>query len=32
MKQGTHYTTAILWIFIAAIAAYFGYNLVSSLT
>ena len=26
MKQGKHYTTVILWIFIAAIAAYFGYN------
>lgn len=24
MKQGKHYTTVILWIFIAAIAAYFG--------
>ena len=32
MKQGKHYTTVILWIFIAAIAAYFGYNVVSSLT
>lgn len=32
MKQGKHYTTVILWIFIAAIAAYFGYHVVSSLT
>ena len=32
MKQGKHYTTVILWIFLAAIAAYFGYNVVSSLT
>ena len=31
MKQGKHYTTVILWIFLAAIAAYFGYNVVSSL-
>ena len=32
MKQGKHYTTVILWIFLVAIAAYFGYNVVSSLT
>ena len=32
MKQGKHYTTVILWIFLAAIAAYFGYNVISSLT
>ena len=32
MKQGKHYTTVILWIFIAAIAAYFGYHVVSSPT
>ena len=31
MKQGKHYTTVILWIFLAAIAAYFGYNVISSL-
>ena len=32
MKQGKHYTNLILWIFLAAIIAYFGYNVVSSLT
>ena len=32
MKQGKHYTTLILWIFLLAIAAYFGYNVVSSLS
>lgn len=32
MKQGKHYTTVILWIFLAAIAAYFAYHVVSSLT
>ena len=32
MKQGKHYTTVILWIFIIAIAAYFAYNVVSSLS
>ena len=32
MKQGKHYTNLILWIFLAAIIAYFGYNVASSLT
>ena len=32
MKQGKHYTTVILWIFLAAIAAYLAYSVVSSLT
>lgn len=32
MKQGKHYTTVILWIFLAAIAAYIAYSVVSSLT
>ena len=31
MKQGKSYFTVILWILLAAIAAYFGYNVVSSL-
>ena len=31
MKQGKSYFTVILWILLAAIAAYFGYNMVSSL-
>ena len=31
MKQGKHYTTVILWILLIAIAAYFGYNFVSSI-
>lgn len=31
MKQGRSYFTVILWILLAAIAAYFGYNVVSSL-
>ena len=31
MKQGKHYTTVILWILLIAIAAYFGYNVVSSI-
>lgn len=31
MKQGKHYTTIILWILLAAIAAYFGYSVISSL-
>ena len=32
MKQGKHYTNLILWIFLAAIIAYFGYNVASSLS
>lgn len=32
MKQGKRYTTVILWIFFAAIAAYFGYHIASSVT
>ena len=32
MKQGKYYTNLILWIFLAAIIAYFGYNVASSLT
>ena len=31
MKQGRSYFTVILWILLAAIAAYFGYNVASSL-
>ncbi len=31
MKQGKHYTNLILWILLAAITAYFGYSVVSSL-
>ena len=31
MKQGKSYFTVILWILLAAIAAYFGYHVVSSL-
>lgn len=31
MKQGKSYFTVILWILLAAIAAYFGYNVISSL-
>ena len=31
MKQGKSYFTVILWILLAAIAAYFGYNVLSSL-
>lgn len=31
MKQGKSYFTVILWILLAVIAAYFGYNVVSSL-
>ena len=31
MKPGKSYFTVILWILLAAIAAYFGYNVVSSL-
>ena len=31
MKQGKSYFTVILWILLVAIAAYFGYNVVSSL-
>ena len=31
MKQGKSYFTAILWILLAAIAAYFGYQVISSL-
>ena len=31
MKQGKSYFTVILWILLAAIAAYFAYNVVSSL-
>ena len=31
MKHGKSYFTVILWILLAAIAAYFGYNVVSSL-
>ena len=31
MKQGRSYFTVILWILLAAIAAYFGYHVVSSL-
>ena len=31
MKQGKSYFTVILWILLAAIAAYFGYKVVSSL-
>ena len=31
MKQGKSYFTVILWILLAAISAYFGYNVVSSL-
>ena len=31
MKQGRSYFTVIVWILLAAIAAYFGYNVVSSL-
>lgn len=30
MKQGKHYTTIILWIILAAIAAYFGYHIYSA--
>ncbi len=30
MKQGKHYTTLILWIFLAAIVAYLGYSMFSS--
>lgn len=31
MKQGRSYFTVVVWILLAAIAAYFGYNVVSSL-
>ena len=31
MKQGKHYLSIIIWIFLAAIVAYFGYNLATSL-
>lgn len=31
MKQGRSYFTVVVWILLAAIAAYFGYNIVSSL-
>lgn len=31
MKQGKHYTTVILWILLAAIVAYLGYSIASSL-
>lgn len=31
MKQGKHYTTIIVWILLVAIAAYFGYSVISSL-
>lgn len=31
MKQGKHYTTIIIWILLVAIAAYFGYSVISSL-
>lgn len=31
MKQGKGYFTIIIWIFLAAIAAYFGYNLATGL-
>ncbi len=31
MKQGKHYTTIILWILLAAITAYFGYNVATSI-
>ena len=31
MKQGKSYFTVILWILLAAIAAYFGYHVISSL-
>ena len=31
MKQGNSYFTVILWILLAAIAAYFGYHVISSL-
>lgn len=31
MKQGKHYTTVILWILLIAIAAYFGYSVVTSI-
>ena len=27
MKQGKHYLSIVIWIFLAAIVAYFGYNL-----
>ncbi|MBQ5749333.1 MAG: hypothetical protein IIV87_04165 [Oscillospiraceae bacterium] len=30
MKQGKHYTTLILWIFLAAIVAYLAYSVLSS--
>lgn len=31
MKQGKHYTTVVLYLFLAAIVAYLGYNVISSL-
>ena len=31
MKQGKHYLSIVIWIFLAAIVAYFGYNLATSL-
>lgn len=31
MKQGKHYTTIILWILLTVIAAYFGYNVATSI-
>ena len=31
MKQGKSYFTVILWILLAAIAAYFGYHVISGL-
>ena len=31
MKQGKHYLTIIIWIFLAAIVAYFGYHVATSL-
>ena len=31
MKQGKSYFTVILWILLAAITAYFGYHVISSL-
>ncbi len=31
MKQGRRYTTIILWVLLAAIAAYFGYHIYSSI-
>ena len=31
MKQGKHYLSIVIWIFLAAIVAYFGYNQATSL-